>query len=395
VSDITWFRQAVLGSIRTRSRFTLPGRKAGITPPQSQVKSTATWVSLAGLADVPDTTNSRPQRSHLQGLEKSVMPPQAWPGSRPGSSRPPHVIPERSAHVILSEAPYVILSEAKDLLSYTRGVAGEAPADIETLFQLPLESFTEARNALAARLKAQGQGGTGSEVKALPKPPASAWAVNQVYWKSRPEYDALLESGARLLDAQRRGAGGEELREAMRERRAALQAAMGRAEDALVSAGHGAGPQVLRRVSATLEALASGAGAERAGALTDDLEPPGFEALAGLAASAPRPKPVALTPSAPRADREEAGALEAAERSRLEAEAARLRRLAQDAATSLAEARERCQGAEREEQEAQRRLDRAHERVLQSESSLREAEARSEQAASEAAAAERALTKPS
>jgi hypothetical protein len=273
----------------------------------------------------------------------------------------------------------------------------ETSPDVAALFRLPLESFTEARNALAARLRSEGLAEAAKEIKALAKPPASAWVVNQVYWSFRPEYDALVESGARLLAAQRRGAGGEELREAMRERRTALQAAMGRAESTLASAGHGATPQMLRRVSATLEALASGVGAQRAGVLTEDLEPPGFDALTGLAsASAPAPaalKPAPGKPSAPKADPEEARVQAAAERSRLEFEHARLRRQAQEAASAVSEARERLSGAEREEQEAQRRLDRASERVLQSKRALHEAEARSTQATREAEAAERALAK--
>lgn len=359
------------GSIRTLSRFTLPGRKAGMTPPQSQVKSTATWVSLAGLADVPDTTNSSPQASHLHGLEKSAIGTSI---SRVGG----------------------LVQAKRGICPVYSGVASEAPPDVESLFQLPLEGFTEARNALAARLRTEGKAGTAGEVKALTKPPASAWAVNQVYWKSRPEYDALLESGARLLKVQRSGAGGEDLREAMRQRRSALQAALGKAEAALVAADLGAGPQVMRRVGATLEALASGADVPRAGTLTADLEPPGFEALAGLAPSAPRPKPPAgkppaAKPSASEADREEARALEAAERSRLEFEAARLRRRAQEAAAAVAEARERLQGAEREEQEAERRFEKARERVLQSQKAVGEAEAAAKEATRAAAAAERSL----
>ncbi len=49
---------------------------------------------------------------------------------------------------------------------------------IDALYQLPLEQFTEKRNALAKELS----GTAGKQVKFLAKPPAPIWAVNQLYW---------------------------------------------------------------------------------------------------------------------------------------------------------------------------------------------------------------------
>lgn len=74
--------------------------------------------------------------------------------------------------------------------------------DIDALFQLPVDEFTSARNALANRLKAAGRADAASRVKALPKPPLSAWAVNQLYWRHRTAFDALLAAGDRLRRAQ-------------------------------------------------------------------------------------------------------------------------------------------------------------------------------------------------
>ena len=270
--------------------------------------------------------------------------------------------------------------------TYTRGVSRESDPEVDELFRLPLERFTEARNELAARLRAQGQGDRTAQVKALSKPSASAWAANQVYWNARPAFDALIRAGGRVREAQRRGAGAEELREATRARRDALQAALRGAEEALVSAGHGASPQVLRRVSATLEALASGAGEGRAGALTGDLEAPGFEALAGLATRGPGQRPARAETAAAV---EDARARASEEASRLEAEAARLQRRAEEAAAASGEARQRAEGARREVEEAQRRLDRASQRLDQAERAAQEAEAGSREAAARAAEAER------
>src|SRR5437763_1720908 len=69
---------------------------------------------------------------------------------------------------------------------------------IDELFQLPSNQFTAARNALAKTLT----GDEAREVKALKKPSAVAWAVNQVFWKARPAYDALMKAGHALRAAQ-------------------------------------------------------------------------------------------------------------------------------------------------------------------------------------------------
>ena len=77
-----------------------------------------------------------------------------------------------------------------------------APSDIDNLFQLSLTEFTAARNALAARLKAAGQAAQAAAVKALPKPPLSAWTVNQLYWRHHKAFDQLRVAGDRLRKAQ-------------------------------------------------------------------------------------------------------------------------------------------------------------------------------------------------
>jgi hypothetical protein len=64
----------------------------------------------------------------------------------------------------------------------------------EDLYGLDLADFVAARNALAARLKAAGDADTAASVKALRKPPTSAWALN-VLAREQPE---LIEQ---VLDA--------------------------------------------------------------------------------------------------------------------------------------------------------------------------------------------------
>src|SRR5688572_20286859 len=75
-------------------------------------------------------------------------------------------------------------------------------ADIDALFVLPLEQFTAARNGLATRLKKAGRSNEAETVKALAKPPISAWAVNQLYFRHRPAFEKLMAAGKQLLEAQ-------------------------------------------------------------------------------------------------------------------------------------------------------------------------------------------------
>src|SRR5262245_6587787 len=72
----------------------------------------------------------------------------------------------------------------------------EVEASIDALYQLPLDQFTSERNALAASLKKSGGKESAARVKALTKPNTTAWAVNQVWWKHRDRFEAMLEAGA-------------------------------------------------------------------------------------------------------------------------------------------------------------------------------------------------------
>ena len=169
------------------------------------------------------------------------------------------------------------------------------PDDIDALFQLPPDKFTAARNELAARLKAAGKDDEAARVKGLAKPPVSAWVVNQLFWKKRKSFDRLMTTGERLRKAQAsqlRGKGGE-LREPLEARRVALGELSKDAAALLREVGHNPSPDLMRRVTTTLEALATYAShpsAPQAGRLTGDIDAPGFEALAALVPRAGRGK---------------------------------------------------------------------------------------------------------
>lgn len=72
-------------------------------------------------------------------------------------------------------------------------------SEIDRLYQLPLDQFTPARNALAKDLA----GAPAQQVKALAKPALAAWTVNQLYWTDRKTFDGLIEAAARLRSAHR------------------------------------------------------------------------------------------------------------------------------------------------------------------------------------------------
>ncbi len=155
--------------------------------------------------------------------------------------------------------------------------------EMDALFQLPLEEFTRARNELAARLKKSGRADDAERVKALPKAPATAWAVNQVFWRHPKDLEKLLVLGEKVRKAQ--GGGPGDLRELLDERRRMTSELTTRAEAILREAGHGVTPDATRRMGVTFESLSSWGrsnGAPQPGRLIADLEPLGFDGLAAL-----------------------------------------------------------------------------------------------------------------
>lgn len=178
--------------------------------------------------------------------------------------------------------------------------------DVDALFRLPLAEFTDARNALAARLKKSGRGDEAAFVKALAKPPVSAWAVNQLYWNHREAFDRLIASGERFHKAQTSAAKGGDVRGALDVRREALTHLTDLATSLLRDAGPNPGQNpsldITRRITSTLEAMsvyASRSDAPRPGRLTQDVDPPGFDSLASwippARISTPKKEPPRLT----------------------------------------------------------------------------------------------------
>jgi len=165
------------------------------------------------------------------------------------------------------------------------GPASES-RDVDGLFELPLAEFIAARNALAAKLKKAGRAAEAEQVKSLPKPSVAAWVVNQVARAHPRELKALLAAGDEFRDAQAKQLAGKaaDLRGTLEARRTALADVTKLAVATVEGSAHAPTPDLLRRIATTLEALSAygSTGGPDPRRLTDDLSPPGFEALASL-----------------------------------------------------------------------------------------------------------------
>jgi hypothetical protein len=167
------------------------------------------------------------------------------------------------------------------------GKQSKLDPELDRLYGLPLKEFTRARDELGKRLRAQGQRELADQVKSLRKPTVGAWLANQLVRERELDVQRLLKAGESLSKAQTEAAGGASAAafgEARREEQRALerlaQAAreIARREEASASA--------LERATETLRAASlteEGRELLRQGRLTNELQPPGFEALAGLA----------------------------------------------------------------------------------------------------------------
>jgi hypothetical protein len=222
-------------------------------------------------------------------------------------------------------------------------MAQRADDEIGALYALPLGEFTAARNELAKRRK-------DPEIRKLAKPTVAAWAVNRLVRQEPELVDELLEHGAALQEQTLRGAV-DAVRDTQRREREAVRALVARAGALLQKDGHRPSAQTLERVAATLTAGAqteSGREALRGGRLTEELEPSGFEALAGMAPAGRGGRRDDL------ADARRAKEERKRERRRLEEQLRKLERRAESAERE-AERAERAAAAAREEAERARR----------------------------------------
>lgn len=267
-------------------------------------------------------------------------------------------------------------------------MAPGASTGIDELFQLPLNEFTAARNALAKRA-----GKDGADIRALAKPPVAAWAVNQLYWKDRERYDDLVRAAVEMRKAHTSVIEGKraDLRTAGREHELAIAAALESTIGLLEQDGQTVTEATRQAILNTLRALPS---ADQPGRLTRTLSPGGFEMLAGIAAAPPasgKPRPAPATAARPKAS----GGTAAAD-ARAAREAAKLREQKAAAERAIRDADQRARQAEfevartrRDATKAEKRLEQARQAFEEARKEVTEAERDAERAAKARAAAEK------
>ena len=259
-------------------------------------------------------------------------------------------------------------------------------SDIDRLYRLPLAEFTAARNALAKHA-----GADAASIRQLAKPPLAAWAVNQLYWRDRDVYDALVAASEELRRTNKAVLGGRggDLRAAGRVHDQALDRALKGTMAIVADSGHPASDATRQAILSTLRALPSG---EAPGRLSAALQPGGFEMLAGfpIAMAGPTSKATVREPPAKKKDaraeararKEAAAAAEARrkaeqvarreefERARAVREADKAQREVERAREAMDRAREELEAAERAAKAADTARDRAERSVREAQEAL-------------------------
>jgi len=232
--------------------------------------------------------------------------------------------------------------------------------EIDRLFALPLDEFTASRNALARRLKQEGDKDAADQVAALEKPSVPAWVINQVARQEKASMRALLAAAAKLRKGQERalaGGGAGALRAAQTEEREAIRDLTQRAGAILEQAGRPASRPVLDRIRKTLGAAAltePSRSTLKAGRLTSEVEASGFDALAGI-----KPAPAGAAPRDELAERRQKKVARERELRRLEKEAQQLEDRAREAEQNADEAEEAAAEARELAEERRRAADAA------------------------------------
>jgi hypothetical protein len=244
----------------------------------------------------------------------------------------------------------------------------ETDTRIDQLYQLPLDEFTPARNALAKELKQP-------KIKELEKPNVAAWAVNQLYWRERSTYDRLVKASERLRGEHRKLLAGKssDIREAEKSHREATREGIDKIRELMEGAAQTLSPTTLVAIQETLESLPSG---DQAGRLTRPLKPLGFEALSGVSIAPGLrlvDKPPAKGETSKRGDTDEDD----------KPDRAKERALAKQREREERERKERQREAERELKRAETAMLRAEEAVKDAEKALGALRAKRDAAVSE------------
>jgi hypothetical protein len=226
---------------------------------------------------------------------------------------------------------------------------------LDELYSAPLGEFVARRTALAKQLKAEGRADEAAEVTGTRKPTVPVSAVNQLARRNKPAVDGLLSASEELRTAIGKG-DRERFAEAQQRQGDALRKLRSAARSLL---GEPTEPTLERIVSTFRSASVDEdlRGPLAAGRLTEEPEPGGFDALAGLSFAPPRSRAAKDKPK------------RAADDGRAE----RVKRATAALREAKAEQRERersARGAERSAEQARRAADEAAAAVRAAEEAL-------------------------
>lgn len=233
-------------------------------------------------------------------------------------------------------------------------MAPAIPPEAERLYGVPPEQFVERRDALARELRRDGRRDEAERVSKLRRPSIALWAVNQLAHQRQPELRPLVEAGGRL----RHGAG-----HTTDEVAAAIERLVGSARELVEGTGRKASDAALRQVASILRAAVADDERSKqlsAGALTEEPEAAGFEAMAALAGTS----------------RERARAGRRDDDGRGEVDRERVRAAREELAAAQARVRELRRAADAAEREARR----ARSEADKAEADVEDAERRLEEA---------------
>jgi hypothetical protein len=250
--------------------------------------------------------------------------------------------------------------------------------EIDRLYQLPLSDFTAARNALAKEVG----GGDAARIRTLPKPPITAWAVNQLYWQHGDVWNDLIAAADKARKAHRAVLAGRsgDVRAAGKVHEEAVERALKATLALLASADQPATDATKHAIATTLRALP---GDEPPGRLTRALQPAGFELLSGLPIAPGPAKPMRPAPEPPAAKKSGAAPqpkVDAKALTKARHEAASTARALREAETAARREEFEKVRTEREEKRAADNVEKAREAVTRAEEELESAQKAAKQA---------------
>jgi hypothetical protein len=157
---------------------------------------------------------------------------------------------------------------------------------IDELYALPLDAFTNARNAVAKTLS----GNDKKHIASLVKPSLAMWVVNQLYWQDAPTYKALVDASEKLRAAHRAALNGRKVDTSKPDElhRTTLEKAFAKAAALAQKNGLRLTDTVRDAVRRTLAALPTD---EAPGRLTREPGPVGFSLLTGI-----KPRQIEIKP---------------------------------------------------------------------------------------------------